>query len=189
VASGMGGLPQPQTQHRSVQGEGWPARQAAPASGAVDLQNRLSEAMVGATGRMDFNARGAVPPPPAQGRRAPGEVHIKEGPIQLAPVSPLGPVRERTQGADRAEFPGYPRHGSGVNSGESEAAVGAPQAPFVYQRQPVKAPGKTSLLRRLTGVGRGKVDAAGDKHSHSREDAVGSREQADLPVFFGRGKR
>jgi cell division protein FtsZ len=187
VASGMGRLQQPQP--HPVQGGGWPARQAAPANGAVDLQNRLSEAMVGANGRMDLNGRGAVPPPAAQGRRAPGEVHIKEGPIQLAPVSPLGHARERPQSADQAEFPGYPRHGHGVNSGESDRATGAAQAPFVYQRQPVKAPAKTSLLRRLTGVGRGKAEADNGKHSRSREDAVGPREQVDLPVFFGRGKR
>jgi hypothetical protein len=64
----------------------------------------------------------------------------------------------------------------------------------VYQRQPESPAPKTSLLRRLTGAGRGGRDGGRDdkqpaKHSSNRSGAADSEEQVDLPVFFGRNKR
>jgi len=66
-------------------------------------------------------------------------------------------------------------------------------APFVYQRQPESPASKGSLLRRLTGRALGRRQASGEgqlpKHSSSTNTSGDSREEVDLPVFFGRGKR
>jgi hypothetical protein len=79
----------------------------------------------------------------------------------------------------------------------AKARTGATQrmaadAPFVYQRHAESPANKGSLLRRLTGRALGRRQSGEGqtpKHSSSTNSAGDSREEVDLPVFFGRSKR
>jgi cell division protein FtsZ len=200
VASGMG---HPHPQPRPARENAWSPRSDAPASapapGLNDYRARLSEAMDDANG----------PPlgPPEGDAMAdswhPGSVYITERPPQLSPLGHARGPENRARVADAGEpkerpqpsvqdFPPHAQREYWAKSGASAQRAPA-DAPFVYQRQPESPAGKGSLLRRLTGRALGRRQSSGEvqlpKHSSSTSAPSGSREQVDLPVFFGRGKR
>ncbi|MGE0850431.1 MAG: cell division protein FtsZ [Hyphomicrobiaceae bacterium] len=184
VASGMGRA-QPQS-HRG-QADAWAPRGAvpppppqSPVSGA-DYQLQLREAI-------DNGAYAASD----SGRRAPGDVYIKEGPPHLGPAS-SGPLAGGGRPSlNVQDFPPHAQREYWAKTAEG-GHRGSAQPPSVYQRQPEPPPVKTSLLRRLAGAGRGARAAGRDeqlqKHQQSKSDARPPEEAIDLPVFFGRGKR
>jgi hypothetical protein len=153
--------------------------------GSADYRSRLSEAMDGA-GRLMGET----------GRRAPGDVQIKEGPPHLGPAGPVPHDGHASPGGARhspsvQDFPPHAQREYWAKTAEADPR--APSQPrTAYQRQPEPAPAKTSLLRRLAGAGRNRPEGGDDqlqKHSQSRSDVRAAEEQVDLPVFFGRGKR
>ncbi|HZT49050.1 MAG TPA: cell division protein FtsZ [Hyphomicrobiaceae bacterium] len=199
VASGMA---RSHAQPRPGANEGWaPRGSAAPSAPApADYRLRLSEAIEGVNG-------GGRDPVGAGPRRAPGEVYITEGPPQLG--SPPASAPDGGAAANGARGSADP-YANGVPNGRPHPGVedfpphaqrefwaktgeGDSRPPFVYQRQPEPAPSKPGFLRRLTGGGRNKRESGRDlqlqKHSRNRGDTKATEEQADLPVFFGRGKR
>jgi cell division protein FtsZ len=175
-----------------------PPRAEAPA----DFHRRLSAAIDEGAER-DAGIDDLVVP---ETRRAPGEVYIQEGPPQLSPLPPTTWGRNRASASDAGaaepvrtgrtvpgleDFPPHAQREYWAKSSEGEARATPPEPPFVYQREPEVPPPKTSLLRRLTGVGRGGKEpapAVPPKHSNSKSVSR-DEQQVDLPVFFGRGKR
>ncbi|HKD57317.1 MAG TPA: cell division protein FtsZ, partial [Hyphomicrobiaceae bacterium] len=196
VASGMG---QAQPQSRPAREKGWGPRPGAAAPPAPpppnDYRLRLSEAME------DGNGPPAGDAAAAEGFR-PGNVYITERPPQL---SPLGHARGHENRARSAEtgapvperpmprVEDFPPHAQREYWAKSGARPVAPEAPFVYQRETESPASKGSLLRRLTGRALGRRQPGGEgqlpKHSSSTNTALDSREEVDLPVFFGRSKR
>jgi len=94
------------------------------------------------------------------------------------------------------DFPPHAQREYWAKSGAGAQRVAtqrvAADAPFVYQRQSESPASKGSLLRRLTGRALGRRQSGEDhlpKHSSSTNTSGDSREEVDLPVFFGRGKR
>jgi len=197
VASGMG---QAQPQSRPAREKGWGPRPGAAAPPAPpppnDYRLRLSEAMD------DGNGPGLPPAGDAGAAEGfcPGNVYITERPPQL---SPLGHARGHENRARSAEtgapvperpmprVEDFPPHAQREYWAKSGARPVAPEAPFVYQRETESPASKGSLLRRLTGRALGRQPGEGQlpKHSSSTNTALDSREEVDLPVFFGRGKR
>jgi cell division protein FtsZ len=203
VASGMG---HSQAQARAAPQQGWAPR-SAPATlppQAHDYRLSLSEAI--------GNANAAGPPGhAAEDAWPPGNVYITERAPQLSPLGHA--VRLEDQALSAAQGAHLERPQSGPKSGPkslfpqlqrepwAKSDAGAPeapvQAPFVYQRQPEGAGSngspKGSLLRRLAGRALGRRQASGTsqypQHSNSTKALPDSREQVDLPVFFGGGKR
>jgi len=198
VASGMGHA---HAQPRSVQEPAWTARAAASAgAGPHDYRLRLSEAIDEENGAGVGSGNGAA----ADGWRAPGNVYITERPPQLSPLGHATrlenrastddgqPLAEREHRPAGHDFPPHVQREYWAASGEGTQRRPT-EAPFVYQRQPESPGAKGSLLRRLTGGALGRRQPSADghlpKHSDSTKAAGGSREEVDLPVFFGRGKR
>ena len=201
VASGMG---QAQPQSRPAREKAWGPRPSAASPPPAppppnDFRLRLSEAMD------DGNGLGLSPPAgeaaAAEGWR-PGNVYITERPPQLSPLGhargPENRARSAETGAPVPERPmpsveDFPPHAQREYWAKSGARPVAAEAPFVYQRHSESPANKGSLLRRLTGRALGRRQPSGDgqlpKHSSSTNTAVDSREEVDLPVFFGRGKR
>jgi cell division protein FtsZ len=163
-----------------------------------DFHSRLRDAID------DMGGDAGADPALEQGRRTPGDVVIQDGPPHLPPLA------STTRGKNRAnagELPGLGRPLPGVEdfpphaqreywskTGEGEQRRRPPEPPFVYQRQPAPPAPKTSLLRRLAGVGLGsresrRVDDQVPKQSKTKGSSNDSTEQVDLPVFFGRNKR
>jgi cell division protein FtsZ len=163
-----------------------------------DFHSRLRDAID------DMGGDAGADPASQKPRRAPGDVVIQEGPPQLPSLAST--TRGKTR-ASAGELPGLGRPLPGVEdfpphaqreywskTGEGEHRRRPPEPPFVYQRQPAAPAPKTSLLRRLAGVGRGSrenrpADDQVPKQSKTRGSAGDSTEQVDLPVFFGRNKR
>ncbi|HSR79997.1 MAG TPA: cell division protein FtsZ [Hyphomicrobiaceae bacterium] len=202
VASGMG----------HAQSQSRPARETAraprpgvatppPAPQPHDYRLRLSEAMDDGSGP-DLGPP-AGDPAAAEGWR-PGSVYITERPPQLSPLGHArGPetrarIAETGEPVEQRPLPSvqdFPPHAQREYWAKSGAGAQRPaaEAPFVYQRQPESPPRKGSLLHRLTGRALGRRQSSGEgqlpKHSSSTNTARDSREEVDLPVFFGRGKR
>ncbi len=208
VASGMGqAQPQSRPVREKVLGPRPGAASAPPAlPPSNDYRLRLSEAMD------DGHGLGLSPPagpPPGDAAAAegfrPGNVYITERPPQLSPLGhargPENSARSAETGAPAPERPkrpmpsveDFPPHAQREYWAKSGARPVAAEAPFVYQRQTESPASKGSLLRRLTGraLGRRQPSDEGQlpKHSSSTNTALDSREEVDLPVFFGRGKR
>jgi cell division protein FtsZ len=206
VASGMGRS----HVHPQAANDGtWTPRAVSPppAAPAHDYRLRLSEAIDDASGQPGVGSTsgsGAAD----DGRRAPGNVYITEGPPQLSPLGHATREENRARSTEAQpfeaapdggrhptvqDFPAHAQREYWAKAGDTAQHGAPPEPPFVYQRQPESPKVKTSLLRRLTGVGPGKRDAERDaqlpKHSSSRGGATANEEQVDLPVFFGRGKR
>jgi cell division protein FtsZ len=201
VASGMGHA---QPQSRPARENGWTPRPGAasppPASGPNDYRLRLSEAMD------DANAPALAPPAgdaAAEDGWRPGSVYITERPPQLSPLGHARGTENRARLPDAGEpqerpqpsvqdFPAHAQREYWAKSGASGQRVPA-DPPFVYQHQPESPASKGSLLRRLTGRALGRrqssIDGQLPKHSSSTNAAGDRREEVDLPVFFGRGKR
>jgi len=214
VASGMPRslqhAQQTQSQPRDAESEVWspqappPPSPSAHGNGSDDYRRRLSEAIdltgQGEPARDDANGE--------DGRRAPGDVYIHEGPPQLSSLSAATRAKNRARSAEEQEsdlgwggrpvpaVDDFPPHAQreywAKNSGSEHRTP--PDPPFVYQRPPESPAPKASLLRRLAGVARGRRDGDQDgdqlpKHSNSRNGAGNGEEQVDLPVFFGRNKR
>jgi len=199
VASGMGYA---HAQSRSTQEPAWMPRSVAPAgAGPHDYRLRLSEAIEEANEAGVGAGNGAA----EDAWRAPGNVYITERAPQLSPLGHATRVENRANSthdsqplAEGARRPmmhdAPPRAQREYWATSSEGAQRAPSgAPFVYQRQPESPGAKASLLRRLTGGALGRRQSRGNdhlpKHSDSAKATSGSREEVDLPVFFGRGKR
>ena len=197
VASGMGHAHAPP---RSAQEPAWTPRATAGA-GPHDYRLRLSEAIDEANGAGVGAGNGAA----EDGWRAPGNVYITERPPQLSPLGHATrlenrasstddrqPLAERERRPTGHDFPPHAQREYWAASGEGAQRM-ATEAPFVYHRQPESPGAKGSLLRRLTGGALGRRQPSADahlpKHSDSTKAAGGSREEVDLPVFFGRGKR
>jgi cell division protein FtsZ len=199
VASGM---PRP---HAAREAEPAWAPQAPPPTQGEDYRRRLSEAIDDLGSQGEPAADEALP---QDAPRAPGDVYIQEGPPQLSSLSPAARAKSPARGAEEQGLdPGWSgRPVAGVDDfpphaqreywakTEGEQRATPPEPPFVYQRQPESPQPKTSLLRRIAGVTRGRReegrhDNPPAKHSTSRNGAAGDEEQVDLPVFFGRGKR
>ena len=193
VASGMGR----HLQSHAAHGDAWTPRAGAPPA-PHDYRLRLSDAIDDVNGQ-----GGAADHMPTEGSwRTSGNVYITEGPPQLSPLGHATREENRARNVGEPpldpghpalnDFPPHAQRGHRGKVGESAKRNTPPEPPFVYQRQP-EAPPKTSLLRRLAGVARGKRDGGRDvqlpKHSGSRNGAGGNEDQVDLPVFFGRGKR
>ena len=201
VASGMG-----RAHQQAGDAIAWspkPSPPAAHTNRADDYHRRLSAAIDGMEGDGDS--------PGAEGlganlARAPGDVYIQEGPPQLSSLPPAtGPrnraspeaqVAESTRGGraipDLADFPQHAQREYWAKSGDGERRAPS-EPPFVYQRQPEAPAPKTSLLRRLAGVGRGGREARRSEEKPPRQEhrngSAAGDDQVDLPVFFGRGKR
>jgi cell division protein FtsZ len=174
--------------------------QGAPGFGSRpdDFHSRLRDAID------DMGGDAGADPALEQGRRAPGDVVIQEGPPQLPSLASATRGKTRASGGESASFgrsvPGvedFPPHAQREywsKTGEGEHRGGPPAPPFVYQRQPAPPAPKTSLLRRLAGIGPGsrenrRTDDQVPKQSKTRGSSNESTEQVDLPVFFGRNKR
>src|SRR6516165_6683116 len=197
VASGMGHAHAPP---RSAQEPAWTPRATAGA-GPHDYRLRLSEAIDEANGAGVGAGNGAA----EDGWRAPGNVYITERPPELSPLGHATrlenrasstddrqPLAERERRPTGHDFPPHAQREYWAASGEGAQRM-ATEAPYVYHRQPESPGAKGSLLRRLTGGALGRRQPSADahlpKHSASTKAAGGSREEVDLPVFFGRGKR
>jgi hypothetical protein len=203
-----------QSQQPAAETDAWKAQApppprpqpAAHGNGSDDYRRRLTEAIDDLPSEREPAHDEPVAEEP---RRAPGDVYIQEGPPQLSPLSPATRARNRdTSGEPQAsesaraarpipavdDFSPHAQREYWAKTNGSERRVAPPEPPSVYQRQPESVAPKTSLLRRLTGGGRGKGDRGKDddqlpKHSSNRNGAGEGEEQVDLPVFFGRGKR
>jgi cell division protein FtsZ len=195
VASGMGHT---QPQSRSTR-EAWPPRPGAasppPTPQPDDYRVRLGEAMddgIG-SGLGPIGSDAAV----QEGWRS-GNVYITERPPQLSPLghargpenrARIAEVEEPAQerpGPSVQDFPPHAQREYWAKAGSQRVAA---DAPFVYQQQPESPAGKGSLLRRLMGRRQSGGEGPLPKHSGSTKAAIDSREEVDLPVFFGRGKR
>ena len=133
----------------------------------------------------------------------PGNVYITERPPQLSPLGHARGPENRARIAETGEpgqerphlseqdFPPHAQREYWAKSGAAQRV--AADKPFVYQRQPESPVSKGSLLRRLTGLALSKRQSSGEgqmpKHSGSTNNVGDSREEVDLPVFFGRSKR
>jgi cell division protein FtsZ len=169
VASGMGRAAQ------ATNPEIWASRAQRPAhrgNGAENYRERLSAAMRDGAGRAA----------PEHGRPEPGQVYITEGPPVLSnraanrSMSEPGPVADTAQ-PDWHVPPTerYPQSG---------------QEPYFEQQHEMLAP-KTSLLRRIAEMARGKSERSADrlpKHSGNGSSRAHSGE-VELPGFLGRAKR
>ena len=199
VASGMG-RSQHQQSARSTQEAVWTPRAAAPQP-SHDYRLRLSEAI-----ESDEASSGPALGNTTRegGRRAAGDVYITEGPPQLSPLghATRGANRDRTMQQRNGEsgkdgrrhpavedFPPHAQREYWAKTGDRGQGDVASDTPFVYQRQPDPPKQKTSLLRRLAGVARGKRDTQVHRQAVNNAPPVASDEEVDLPVFFGRGKR
>jgi len=195
--------PQPPARHHHAPQIPSPRAAApqAPAPQPLDYRLRLSEAMDDGNGPDLRSPAGDAAA--AEGWR-PGNVYITERPPQLSPLGHVRGPENRARMAETGEpvaerplpsvqdFPPHAQREYWAKSGAGAQRVAA-QAPFVYQRQPESPASKGSLLRRLTGRALGRRQSSGEgqlpKHSSSTNTAGDSREEVDLPVFFGRGKR
>ena len=212
VASGMarGGSAQ-QGARASAEPAAWTPRvsnpQAPAAAPPADFHHRLSEAIAPAPGHHDSARPQAGPARGDQAWHSPGGVYIQEGPPQLAstasatkPANRASNSQEQT-GDGRSNVPSIngpvrPQAGDDAASGGRREYWAKPddrqrpkEAPTVYQR-PVEAPvAKTSLLRRITGVGRKREQVTPqERPSPPNGRAKGRDEHVDLPVFFGQDK-
>jgi cell division protein FtsZ len=182
----------------------WPSRasRAQPPPAAPDYQHRLSEAIGQAVGHSDPARTGNE-----QTWQAPGGVYIQQTPPHLASTASATKSANRASNSQEQTHDGRP--GASPASGQARHAAADDQAPgsrrdywaknderqrskeapTVYQR-PVEAPApKTSLLRRITGVGRKRdQDAADQRSSRPSGRSQHNEEHVDLPVFFGQGK-
>ena len=181
-------------------------RAAAHGNGSDDFRSRLRDAIDDMGGERDAGADHTTL---EQGRRAPGDVFIQEGPPQLPSLAPATRGKNRANSAESLgldsqrggrsvpgveDFPPHAQREYWAKTGEGEHRATPPAPPSVYQRQPESPAPKTSLLRRLAGVARGVREGGRDddqlpKHSSNKSGAGDSAEQVDLPVFFGRNKR
>jgi cell division protein FtsZ len=193
VASGMGHT---QAQVRAAHEQGRAPRSAPTAlpPQGHDYRLRLSEAIDDVNGADPAGHAGEDAWPA-------GNVYITERAPQLSPLGHAVRLEDQALSAAQGAHPQRPQSGSVRREPWATPEAGAPkapvQAPFVYQRQP-EAPWtngspKGSLLRRLAGraLGRRQASATSQypQHSSSTNAAPDSREQVDLPVFFGGGKR
>jgi cell division protein FtsZ len=201
VASGMGHA---QPQSRPAREAAWAPRPGVanppPAPQSPDYRLRLSEAMD------DGNGPDLSPPAgdaaAAEGWRS-GNVYITERPPQLSPLGHARGPENRARSAESGEpverrlpsvqdFPPHAQREYWAKSGAGAPRLAA-EAPFVYHHQRESPSSKGSLLRRLAGRALGRRQSGGEgqlpKHSSSTNTARDSREEVDLPVFFGRGKR
>jgi cell division protein FtsZ len=189
VASGMGRM----GQGNPAAGHGtWTPRSqqlGTPIGEQSDFRHRLTEAMGG------ISEHETAPEPTAMSRasgwHAPGDVYIKEGPVLLS-GAPAGSIPGR--GNDAAHSPA-----GRIDKGKGRDPLGRSDggrshlnsdSPSIYQRGPTPPEKKGGLLRRLAEAARGR--GASERRSKRTADGFNSRndaEDADLPVFFGRGKR
>jgi cell division protein FtsZ len=165
-----------------------------------DYRLRLSEAMDDGSGPHIGSPAGDAAA--AAGWR-PGNVYITERTPQLSPLGHARGLENRARITEPGEplekrpipsvqdFPPHAQREYWAKSGAGAQRVA--DAPFVYQRQPESPESKGSLLRRLTGRALGRRQGSGEgqlpKHSSNTNTSGDRREEVDLPVFFGRGKR
>jgi cell division protein FtsZ len=203
VASGMS---RSQQQMLDAGLELQPRAAAAHGNGSDDFRSRLRDAIDDMGGERDAEADHTTH---EQGRRAPGDVFIHEGPPQLPSLAPATRGKNRANSTESLgldpqrggrpvpgveDFPLHAQREYWAKTGEGEQRATPPAPPSVYQRQPESPAPKTSLLRRLASAARGareggRSDDQLPKHSSNKSGPGDGAEQVDLPVFFGRNKR
>ena len=172
VASGMG-----RAAH-ATNPEAWgprAQRAAVRAGGQDDYRERLSAAIRDGSGAAD------------QGRREAGDIYITDGPPVLSNRGANHAMRDADSVADTAQRDWH------LPPAERYPPTGREPPSLPYHRrqyEPLPEP-KTSLLRRIAELARGKLDKTGDKLPRHGNGSGRSHsgDQVELPGFLGRAKR
>ena len=157
-----------------------PSRPSKPASRAPDdYRHRLTEAIGGSGSQDDAQLSTLSPATRAKNGAAEPASDTRRNGSRMPAVEDFPPVGQREYWAKSGDA-----HNRGIR----------PELESVAQHTPESPAPKTSLLRRLTGGGRGRretppASVQGTDDSTHRLSPQLADDNVDLPVFFGRKKR